>query len=120
MKVGLSIAHEDVFYYPDLMVTGDDRDTDRYAMRYPKVLVEVLSGETERTDRREKFFSYTSLETLEEYVLVAQNKREVTIFRRRNQWAPQVLTQPEQTLEMLSLQFAIPLNAIYRRVKPTE
>jgi len=71
MKVRLHIARDEVFYYPDLMVTCDSRDTDRYFMRHPKVLIEVLSGETERTDRREKFFSYTSIETLEEYVLVA-------------------------------------------------
>lgn len=117
MKVRLHIARDDVFYYPDLMVTCDERDTDRYFKRYPKVLIEVLSSETERTDRREKFFSYTSIETLEEYVLVAQNKREITVFRRSAQWNPEVLTQAEQDLTLPSLQFRMPLGAVYRRVK---
>jgi Uma2 family endonuclease len=117
MKLRLSVAHDEVFYYPDLLVTCDSRDTDRYAMRYPKVIIEVLSSETERTDRREKFFSYTSVETLDEYVLVAQSRREVTVFRRSNQWMPEVLTNAEQTLELRSLEFATPLSAIYRRVK---
>jgi Uma2 family endonuclease len=120
MKLHLSVAHDEVFYYPDLLVTCDSRDTDRYAMRYPKVIIEVLSSETERTDRREKFFSYTSLETLEEYVLVAQNGREVTVFRRSNQWAPEALTKVDQNLELPSVQFAMPLSAIYRRVKASE
>ena len=117
MKVRLHIAREDVFYYPDVMVACDARDTDRYFKRYPRVLLEVLSGETERTDRREKLFSYTNLETLEEYVLVAQNKCEVTLFRRSTQWSPEVLTQAEQKLQIPSLQFEIALSAIYRRVK---
>ena len=117
MKLRLSVAHDEAFYYPDLLVTCDSRDTDRYAMRYPKVLIEVLSSETERTDRREKFFSYTSLETLEEYVLVAQSRREITVFRRSGQWTPEVLTNAEQSLELRSLQFSTPLSAIYRRVK---
>jgi Uma2 family endonuclease len=117
MKVRLHVAREDVFYYPDLMVTCDPRDTERYFMRYPKVLIEVLSAETERTDRREKFFSYTSIETLQEYVLVAQARREVTVFRRSAQWNPEVLTQSDQQLELPSLRFAMALSAIYRRVK---
>jgi Uma2 family endonuclease len=117
MKVRLHIARDDVFYYPDLLVTCDPRDSDRYFKRFPKVLIEVLSPETERTDRREKFFTYTSVESLEEYVLVAQNKREVTVFRRSTQWNPEVLTQPEHALELRSIQFTMALHAIYRRVK---
>src|SRR5690349_4354120 len=54
MKVRLQIGRDDIFYYPDIMVACDPRDTDRYFKRYPKVLIEVLSDETERTDRREK------------------------------------------------------------------
>src|SRR6266404_3018929 len=94
MKVRLLIARADIFYYPDLMVACDPRDTDRYFKRYPKVLIEVLSPDTEATDRREKFLSYTGIETLEEYVLVAQDRREVTVFRRSRQWQPEILGQP--------------------------
>src|SRR5437868_2961432 len=74
MKVRLQIGRDNVFYYPDVLVTCDARDTDRYFTRYPKVLIEVLSPDTERIDRREKFLSYTGIETLAEYVLVAQDK----------------------------------------------
>ena len=113
MKVRLRISHDDVFYYPDLMVACDARDTDRYFKRYPRVLIEVLSPDTERTDRREKFLSYTGIETLEEYVLVAQDRREVTVFRRSRQWQPEILTQPEQSLALASLDFTMPLTLIY-------
>jgi Uma2 family endonuclease len=116
VKVRLHIAREDVFYYPDVMVTCDPRDTDRYFLRYPKVLIEVLSNDTERTDRREKFLSYTQLDSLEEYVLVAQHQCEVTVFRRSAQWNPEVLTQGEHKLELPSLRFTMALSAIYRRV----
>jgi Uma2 family endonuclease len=117
MKVRLRIARDDVFYYPDLMVACDARDTDRYFKRYPKVLIEVLSPDTERTDRREKFLSYAGIETLEEYVLVAQDRREVTVFRRRRQWDPEILAQPEQALELASLDFTASLNLIYEGLK---
>ena len=117
MKVRLLVARDDIFYYPDLMVACDPRDTDRYFKRYPKVLIEVLSPDTERTDRREKFLSYTRIESLEEYVLVAQDRREVTVFRRSRQWQPEVLGQSKEALELASLGFALPLDLIYEGVK---
>jgi Uma2 family endonuclease len=117
MKVRLAVSATDLFYYPDLMVACDARDTDRYFKRYPKVLIEVLSPDTERTDRREKFLSYTQLETLEEYVLVAQETTEVTVFRRSNRWQPDLANKPDQQLRLASIDFALPLSAVYVGVK---
>jgi len=117
MKVRLHVSQEDVFYYPDVMVACDRRDADRYFKCHPKILVEVLSPETERTDRREKLLGYTGIESLEEYVLVAQDKMQVTVFRRSKQWQPEVITQPEQSLSLVSLGFEIPLSAVYDGVQ---
>ncbi|MBA4150479.1 MAG: Uma2 family endonuclease [Verrucomicrobia bacterium] len=117
VKVRLQIANDDIFYYPDVMVTCDPRETERYFTQYPKVIIEVLSPETERTDRREKFLSYLQIETLEEYVLVSQNKMEVTVFRRKENWRPEIITAAEQQQRLLSLDFAIPLSSIYEGVK---
>lgn len=113
MKVRLQIAGDDIFYYPDVMVACDPRDTDRYFKRFPTVIVEVLSPETERTDRREKFLSYQQIETLEEYVLVAQDKSEVTIFRRANQWRPEIVRAAGESLQLPSLGFELTLNDLY-------
>lgn len=117
VKARLLIASEDIFYYPDVMVACDSRDTDAYFKRFPKVLIEVLSETTERTDRREKFGSYIQIPTLEEYVLVAQDKMEVTIFRRSNQWNAEVFRLPEQEAHLVSLNFKLPLRDIYEGVK---
>lgn len=113
MKVRLQIAGDDIFYYPDVMVACDPRDTDRYFKRFPTVIVEVLSPETERTDRREKFLSYQQIETLEEYVLVAQDKSEVTVFRRANQWRPEIVREAGDSLQLPSLGFTLPLGELY-------
>ncbi len=116
-KARLRLANEDIFYYPDVMVACDPRDTDRYFKRYPKVLIEVLSESTEAIDRREKFLSYRQIETLEEYALVAQDKMEATMFRRENHWQPEVLRKPDQFMRLASLDFALPLSAVYEGVK---
>jgi Uma2 family endonuclease len=117
VKLRLEFANDDVFYYPDVMVTCDSRDTDRFFKRLPKVLIEVMSDSTERIDRREKRWGYQQIETLEEYVLVAQDRMEVTVFRRTNQWRPELLTKPDQSLQLGSLDFALPLSAVYEGVK---
>lgn len=117
VKVRLQVAHEDVFYYPDVMVACDPRDTHPYFKRFPRVLIEVLSPQTEQTDRREKFLNYLQIETLEEYVLVAQDRREVTLFRRTNKWEPEVLTQADERLSLKSLDFTLALSDVYEGIK---
>jgi Uma2 family endonuclease len=117
VKLRLEIAEEDVFYYPDVMVACDPRNTDPYFKSFPHVLIEVLSPQTEQTDRREKFLSYIQIETLEEYVLVAQDKMEVTVFRRANKWQPEIAQKPDESLQVNSLTFTLPLNLVYEGVK---
>lgn len=118
-KARLRADAEDIFYYPDLMVACDPRDTNRFFKRFPRVLVEVLSESTERIDRREKFLSYTQIETLEEYILVAQDKMEVTLFRRANRWQAELFNAATQSLPLASIDFSIALPAIYEGVKIT-
>src|SRR5439155_6937697 len=96
VKVRLGVEAEDVFYYPDVMIGCDPRDTHHLYLRYPKILVEVASPSTERLDRHEKRSAYQAIETLEEYVMVAQDRVEVTIFRRANQWRPETFSRIEQ------------------------
>lgn len=117
VKVRLNLANDDIFYYPDVMVACDPRDTDKFFKRFPKVLVEVMSESTERIDRREKRWSYQQIETLEEYVLVAQDRMEVTVFRRANSWKPEVFNKLDQSLSLTSLEFSLPLSGVYEGVK---
>jgi Uma2 family endonuclease len=49
------------------------------------MIVEVLSESTEAYDRGEKFAHYRRLETLREYVLVAQNQPRIEHFRREGE-----------------------------------
>lgn len=82
MMVRLFIARDDIFYYPDILVICDTEDKDKYFITKPTFLVEVLSLSTERLDRREKFLSYQRFSSLQEYILVDQDKMEVTLFER--------------------------------------
>lgn len=43
MKLRLNIVEDDIFYYPDLLVTCDPADAEKFYKTRPKVIVEVLS-----------------------------------------------------------------------------
>lgn len=117
MKVRLRIGLKDICYYPDVVVGCDPRDTDDYFLRFPKLIIEVLSESTERLDRLEKFEHYISLPSLEEYLLVAQDKVHVTIFRRSNEWQPEVAQGWDAVVEIRSLGLVLPLSELYGNVR---
>lgn len=119
MKLRLDIAEDDIFYYPDLLVSRDASDDAKNYKTKPGALIEVLSPSTERLDRREKFLSYQRLPSLEEYVLVCQEQMRVTRFRRRNEWKPEHFSAPDERLKLPSLAFELSLAAIYEDVLDT-
>ena len=115
VRVNLDLRNDQYYYYPDIVVTCDQRDTHPRFVRYPKLIIEVLSESTERTDKREKFFAYTSIASLEEYVLLSQAGPEVTVFRRANKWAAEKVSGLKSKVILQSLKMSLPLSAIYER-----
>jgi Uma2 family endonuclease len=115
MKLRLRIGSEDVFYYPDVFVAcrADERNT--YYREFPHTIVEILSETTERTDRREKFLAYRTLDSLQEYILVAQDERRIVVFHRENGWQPEE-AGPQGALDIPSLGFSVALDAVYEGV----
>ncbi|MCI5121756.1 MAG: Uma2 family endonuclease [Candidatus Electrothrix sp. AUS4] len=116
MKVYLQIAEEDIFYYPDLMICCDSEDNEEYYRSCPCLIVEVLSPSTERIDRREKFMAYTSLPSLQEYLLIAQDRQAITVFRRKNKWKPELLQGGEE-FSSDCLECALTLAEVYNGVE---
>lgn len=122
MKVKIEIAHNtaDLFYYPDVMVTCDPDDREKYYKTRPCLIIEVLSPSTENLDRREKRLNYQSLPSLQEYVLISQDEIEVEIYRPNEAgiWQRAVLTQ-EDAIALNSVNLTLPMTEIYDEVLPT-
>ena len=114
MKVRLKINQQDIFYYPDLLLSCDPTDRETYYRTKPCLLVEVLSDSTARLDSREKRFAYQTIPSLWEYLLVSQARREVQVFRRQEEWAPQIYGAGQVRLDCLG--FELPLDLIYEDV----
>jgi Uma2 family endonuclease len=116
MKAHIHRHGDDWYYYPDVMVNCDPAGQKKYFCETPSVIVEVLSPETEAKDRREKRLAYEMIAALHTYILVAQDRREVIVFRRTpERWTREVLPDDGDTLRIAELEFSISLDTIYAR-----
>ena len=123
LKVKIAIAQNtsDIFYYPDVMVTCDPQDTEKYYKTSPCLIVEVLSPSTKDLDRREKRLNYQSLASLQEYVLVSQTEMKVEVYRRlkTGKWSVESLGE-EDSLELKSVGLTLTMTDIYDEVLTVE
>ena len=104
------------FYYPDVMVTCDPTDNAKYFRERPVIVFEVLSPETRRTDTREKWYAYDTVEDLQVYVLVAQDRAEAVVHRRTaDGWTTETLRGLNATLSLPEIGAEIPFQRIYER-----
>lgn len=114
MKVHIKTETDELFYYPDVLVSCDQNDRKPYYRESPCLIIEVLSPSTERRDRFEKFHFYTQLESLVDYVLVSQEYQKVEVYSRPNLWRAEEYTEGDVRLD--SVELSLSFDAIYRRV----
>ncbi|MTJ07655.1 Uma2 family endonuclease [Anabaena sp. UHCC 0204] len=108
----------DTYYYPDVIVSCDQRDKAfNNFLRYPCLIIEVLSPTTEAFDRGDKFADYRQLESLQEYVLVSQNRTNVEVFRRNaeGQWVFYSYGQGEN-IHLTSVDFQLAVADVYEDI----
>ncbi len=106
------------YFYPDVVVTCDQRDRDPQLIQFPCLIIEVLSPSTEAADRGKKFAKYRQSPTLEEYVLVQVAPPLVEVFRR-NQQGQWVLSEYNlnDRLRLESVDVEIAIAHLYRQVQ---
>ncbi len=81
----------------------------------PALLIEVLSPGTERYDRGRKFLAYQAIESLREYVLVAQTEARVEKFTRSENggWLWSQVEGLDARLTLETLGCSVPLRDLY-------
>jgi Uma2 family endonuclease len=112
------------YTYPDVVaVCGEPRfeDAQLDTLVNPTVIIEVLSQSTEAYDRGEKFAHYRDLESLTDYILVAQNRIRVEHYVRYGdtgeQWMLTPISNLGSKLHLASIGCDVSLHDIYDRVE---
>jgi Uma2 family endonuclease len=119
MKVRLS---EQRYVFPDVSVSCDPRDQGSVeALRYPRLIVEVLSPSTEAYDRGKKFSYYRACLTIEEYVLVDTQQQAIDLYRREQEtfWRLSPLGSGD-LVKLQSLGVSFPIAAVYENIAFSE
>ncbi|WP_198266413.1 Uma2 family endonuclease [sulfur-oxidizing endosymbiont of Gigantopelta aegis] len=114
------------YFYPDVMVVGafnqedekDEKENDYYQTK-PEIIFEVLSDSTEKYDKSEKRLSYFDIPSLKEYVLVKQNKCEVIVFERDNNWQSNYYFLGDE-IKFGSINVTLSVENIYEQVNTEE
>ena len=110
-----------LYTYPDVVAACDQprfEDNQVDTLLNPRVIVEVLSPSTELWDRGKKFEHYRAIESLREYVLIAQDHVLVERFaiNADGQWALRDYRTLDDTLMLDSISCQIRLSEIYARI----
>lgn len=119
MRVKVSTT---VYSYPDVTIVCEPprfEDDHEDTLLNPTLIVEVLSPSTEGYDRGKKFTQYRELDSLREYVLIAQDSRHIERYLRQpdGQWLLTDAKGADGVLELASIGCVLSLADVYEKVE---
>jgi Uma2 family endonuclease len=108
---------------PDIAVTCDERDlleTEDFVaervIRYPRLVVEVLSPSTRDTDLGTKVELYRAIESVQEYLILDSQTRFARLYRRNEVHPEQLSMLPDRIageIDLQSIDLTISLDQLY-------
>ncbi|MGP1382592.1 MAG: Uma2 family endonuclease [Thainema sp.] len=117
--VKVEVSETGPYHYPDVMVSCDPRDNNAVKLiRYPCLIVEVLSPSTANYDRGDKFMHYRQIPTVQEYVLIDAHQISVDRYRRLapDHWDLQTYSA-DSVLDLTSVDWQESIALLYEDVQ---
>ncbi len=118
----VKVSATGLYTYPDIVAGCGEyhfADEQQDTLLNPMVIIEVLSPSTANYDRGDKFKHYRQLESLQEYILIAQDQCHIEHYVRQSlgQWLLSEQTHLSDTLELPAIQCYLTLFDVYDKVK---
>ncbi len=118
----VKISETGLYTYPDVTVVCgrpqfDDDQSD--ILLNPTVIFEVLFKSTEGYDRGKKFQHYRTIDTLTEYLLIAQDSYHIEHYVRQvdGQWLLSEATHLQETVHLPTIKCDLTLADVYDKVE---
>jgi Uma2 family endonuclease len=110
------------FTYPDVVVRCGEaryRNTNPATLLNPTVIIEVLSPSTRTVDETIKFRYYRDIESLTDYVLVAQDEMSVEHYSKQpdGDWLLHDSRGPGESVLLSSIDCRLLLSEVYDKVE---
>ncbi len=115
-NVKVKIENEEIYLYPDVIVTKEKLETmNDYFVQQPVLLAEVLSDSTRKYDSTDKFIQYQKIVSLRYYLLVEPEKQVVIFYEKddKGEWSAKTFTELSEVLSFPVLETEISLGDIY-------
>ena len=117
----VKISATGLYTYPDVTVVcgvPEFEDEQGDTLLNPAVLFEVLSDSTEAYDRGTKSAHYRRLPSVQEYVLIAQDRPLVERYVRQPDggWTLREVARLDQAVEFDGIPVHLPMSEIYRQI----
>ena len=118
----VKVAKTGLNTYPDVVVVcGKPHFSDKVldTLLNPVVIIEILSASTERYDRGMKFQNYRTIDTLRDYILIAQDQYHIEHFSRQDsgRWVLQEATESTAGVYILSIDCELSIQDVYEKVE---
>lgn len=109
------------YVYPDInVVCGSVSFEDPFddTLTNPTLIIEILSPSTEWYDRGKKFQAYQTIESFQEYLLIAHDAIMVEHFVRRADklWTFDVITDPTAVITLTSIECTLRIEDVYEKI----
>ncbi len=120
-ELGVKVPKLLPYRYPDITVVCGKAEFEEIGglkrLLNPILIVEVLSDSTEKFDKGAKFAAYKSIESLKEYLLLAQDRKFITLYTKHNErfWF-QSEYEAGETLKLESLECELSVDEIYQGI----
>jgi Uma2 family endonuclease len=119
----ISIPECDKYYYPDITVVKGKSIFKQYkgkmvATMNPYLIVEILSDTTSEIDKSEKLECYQKVESLQYYLLVSQDAKNIQIYKRTADpkfWLSAIFTDKDEEVEIDEM--SLKINQIYHQIE---
>jgi Uma2 family endonuclease len=117
----VKVSPTGLYTYPDVVVVCDEpqfEDAHVDTLLNPTLIVEVLSPSTEDYDRGTKFEHYRTLPSLQEYLLISQDKIHVVHYLKQPDatWVLSETTRQEDHIQLPSIVCDLSVAEIYAKV----
>ncbi len=111
----VKIASRNSYYYPDVVAGCDEDDNaNDYYVEKPCLIVEVLSKSTAEKDYREKLLAYQAIPSLQNYLIIAQDRCHIDLFYREEQgWWFKTFTASEDSIRFSCPACELSVKEIY-------
>jgi Uma2 family endonuclease len=109
------------YVYPDISVvcgSASFEDALDDTLTNPTLIIEILSPSTERYDRGKKFQCYQTLDSFQEYLLIAQDTTMIEHFVRRSDklWTFDMIIDASAVIALTSIDCVLRIEDIYEKI----